>query len=187
MFERFTDRARVAVTAAEGHARRFGHAWVGTEHLPLGLTEGDGVAARALSEVGLRSHPVSSGQSSIRSAAVSIQRCLRARWVARSRWMGPPTSRSRLASRRRSERASARPCPSEQVATAPVGTGRTEPADVYRAAVPDAEVARCPGCREPLAPNLGADVMPAVGELERLFTVAHCRACGHVLAVLPDG
>ena len=46
--------------------------------------------------------------------------------------------------------------------------------------------ARCPGCHEPLAANLGAEVMPSVGEVERLFVIAYCRICGHTLTVLPD-
>ena len=75
---------------------------------------------------------------------------------------------------------------SEQAKTAPKDADRNEPADLSLLGVPDTDVARCPGCGEPLAPNLGADVMPSVGEVERQFTVAYCRACGHVLAVLPD-
>ena len=52
MFERFTDRARAAVTGAEAHARRLGHPYVGTEHALLSLSAGGGVAARALTQVG---------------------------------------------------------------------------------------------------------------------------------------
>ena len=37
MFERFTDRARHAVVAAQEEARRLGHTYIGTEHLLLGL------------------------------------------------------------------------------------------------------------------------------------------------------
>ena len=46
--------------------------------------------------------------------------------------------------------------------------------------------ARCPGCHEPLATNRGAEFMPSVGEVERLFVIAYCRICGHTLTVLPD-
>jgi ATP-dependent Clp protease ATP-binding subunit ClpC len=49
MFERFTDRARRVVVLAQEEARMLNHAYIGTEHLLLGLIhEGGGVAARAL-------------------------------------------------------------------------------------------------------------------------------------------
>lgn len=48
-FERFTERARKVLTYAQEEAHRFGHNYIGTEHLLLGLVrEGDGVAARVL-------------------------------------------------------------------------------------------------------------------------------------------
>jgi ATP-dependent Clp protease ATP-binding subunit ClpC len=54
MFERFTERARRAVTLAGEEARRLDHNWIGTEHLLLGLIrEDDGVAARALESLGI--------------------------------------------------------------------------------------------------------------------------------------
>jgi ATP-dependent Clp protease ATP-binding subunit ClpC len=54
MFERFTDRARRVVVAAQGEARALGHDYIGTEHLLLGLIhEGDGMAARALESLGI--------------------------------------------------------------------------------------------------------------------------------------
>jgi len=52
MFERFSDRARVAVATAKSEAERLGHGYVGTQHLLLALSQGDGIAARALKEVG---------------------------------------------------------------------------------------------------------------------------------------
>lgn len=49
MFERFTDRARRVVVLAQNEARALNHAFIGTEHLLLGLIqEGEGVAAKAL-------------------------------------------------------------------------------------------------------------------------------------------
>lgn len=52
--ERFTDRARKALGAAEAAARGFGHPWVGTEHLLLGLSRiGEGVAEVLLTAAGL--------------------------------------------------------------------------------------------------------------------------------------
>jgi ATP-dependent Clp protease ATP-binding subunit ClpC len=52
-FEKFTERARKVLTLAQEEAQRFGHNYVGTEHLLLGLIrEGDGVAARVLNNLG---------------------------------------------------------------------------------------------------------------------------------------
>jgi ATP-dependent Clp protease ATP-binding subunit ClpA len=53
MFERFTDRARGATVAAQVAARRLGHGHIGTEHLLLGLLEGDGIAAQVLGGLGV--------------------------------------------------------------------------------------------------------------------------------------
>ncbi len=55
MFERFTDRARRVVVLAQEEARQLNHNYVGTEHLLLGLIhEDDGVAAQALTALGIR-------------------------------------------------------------------------------------------------------------------------------------
>jgi ATP-dependent Clp protease ATP-binding subunit ClpC len=54
MFERFTDRARRVVVLAQAEARALDHNYIGTEHILLGmLSEGEGVAARALQELGI--------------------------------------------------------------------------------------------------------------------------------------
>ncbi len=54
MFERYTDRARLAVVLAQAEAGHLGHDYVGTEHLLLGLIqEGSGIAARALAALGV--------------------------------------------------------------------------------------------------------------------------------------
>ncbi len=54
MFERFTGRARRVVASAQEEARLLNHNYIGTEHLLLGLVrDGDGVAARALAELGI--------------------------------------------------------------------------------------------------------------------------------------
>jgi len=54
LFQRFTDRARRVVHLAKEEAWLLGHGYVGTEHLLLGmLYEGNGVAARALSSLGV--------------------------------------------------------------------------------------------------------------------------------------
>jgi ATP-dependent Clp protease ATP-binding subunit ClpA len=54
MLERFTDRARQVVALAQDEARRLDHNYIGTEHLLLGLiSEGEGVAARALESLGI--------------------------------------------------------------------------------------------------------------------------------------
>jgi ATP-dependent Clp protease ATP-binding subunit ClpA len=53
MFERFTDRARNVAVDAQAAARRLGHGHIGTEHLLLGLLQGDGIAARVLGGLGV--------------------------------------------------------------------------------------------------------------------------------------
>jgi ATP-dependent Clp protease ATP-binding subunit ClpA len=54
MFERFTDRARRVVVLAQEEARQLNHNYVGTEHILIGLIqEGDGVAAQALTALGI--------------------------------------------------------------------------------------------------------------------------------------
>jgi ATP-dependent Clp protease ATP-binding subunit ClpC len=57
MFERFTERGRRVIVLAHEEARLLDHAWIGTEHLLLGLLrDGDGIAARALTELGVSLH-----------------------------------------------------------------------------------------------------------------------------------
>ena len=52
--ERFTERARSALSAASDEARKLGHNYVGTEHLLLGLFEpAGGLAAQVLGEAGI--------------------------------------------------------------------------------------------------------------------------------------
>jgi len=52
MYEKFTDRARKAMTLANQEARRLGHEYVGTEHILLGLIkENTGVAANVLTNL----------------------------------------------------------------------------------------------------------------------------------------
>jgi ATP-dependent Clp protease ATP-binding subunit ClpC len=54
MFERFTDRARRVVVLAQQEARMLDHNYIGTEHILLALIrEGDGVAAKALTAMGI--------------------------------------------------------------------------------------------------------------------------------------
>jgi ATP-dependent Clp protease ATP-binding subunit ClpC len=54
MFERFTDRARRVLVYAQDESRELNQAFIGTEHILLGLIrEGDGVAARALDAAGI--------------------------------------------------------------------------------------------------------------------------------------
>ena len=59
MFERFTDRARRVVVLAQEEARMLNHNYIGTEHILLGLvSEGDGVAAKALESLGIAAEGV---------------------------------------------------------------------------------------------------------------------------------
>ena len=54
MFERFTDRARRVIVLAQEEARMLNHNYIGTEHILLGLiSEGEGVAAKALESMGI--------------------------------------------------------------------------------------------------------------------------------------
>ncbi len=59
MIDRFTEKARNAITLAVDAAEALEHSYVGTEHLLLGLLqEGTGVAARVLEECGVREEKV---------------------------------------------------------------------------------------------------------------------------------
>ena len=54
MFERFTDRARRVIVLAQEEAKMLNHNYIGTEHILLGLIhEGEGVAAKALDQLGI--------------------------------------------------------------------------------------------------------------------------------------
>ena len=53
-FDMFTERARKVLRLAQEEAQRFQHDYIGTEHLLLGLLrEGEGVAAKVLSNLGV--------------------------------------------------------------------------------------------------------------------------------------
>jgi ATP-dependent Clp protease ATP-binding subunit ClpC len=59
VFERFTDAARAVIVLAQQEARSFNHAYIGTEHLLLGLLdERNGVAANALGTLGVSTENV---------------------------------------------------------------------------------------------------------------------------------
>ena len=54
MFGRFTERAQKVLALAQEEAVRLGHNNIGTEHILLGLIrEGEGIAAKALTALGL--------------------------------------------------------------------------------------------------------------------------------------
>lgn len=53
MFERFTDRARRVIVLAQDAAREMGHQQIKPGHLLVGLTVGDGVAAKAMAQAGV--------------------------------------------------------------------------------------------------------------------------------------
>jgi len=53
-FDRFNDQAKRVLALAQDEAIRFGHNYIGTEHLLLGLVrEGESVAARVLHSLGI--------------------------------------------------------------------------------------------------------------------------------------
>ncbi len=57
--DRFTEKAKAALNAAQEAASELGHSYVGSEHLLLGLArEGSGVAARVLRDAGLSSETI---------------------------------------------------------------------------------------------------------------------------------
>lgn len=58
-FDKFTERARKVLSFAQEEAQRFQHNYIGTEHLLLGLVrEGEGVAAKVLSNLGIELYRV---------------------------------------------------------------------------------------------------------------------------------
>ena len=60
-FDRFTQRARKVLSLAQEEAQRFQHNYIGTEHILLGLVrEGEGVAAKVLSTMGVELNRVRS-------------------------------------------------------------------------------------------------------------------------------
>ena len=60
-FEKFSERARKVLSLAQEEAQRFNHNYIGTEHLLLGLVrEGEGVAAKVLSNLGVELNKVRS-------------------------------------------------------------------------------------------------------------------------------
>jgi ATP-dependent Clp protease ATP-binding subunit ClpC len=66
MFEKFTDRARRVIVLAKEEATALNHSYIGTEHLLLGLIrDGDGIAARALTSMGI-------GLAAVRQAVLDI-------------------------------------------------------------------------------------------------------------------
>ncbi len=59
MFGRFTERAQKVLALAQEEALRLGHNNIGTEHILLGIVrEGDGIAAKALSALGLSTEKI---------------------------------------------------------------------------------------------------------------------------------
>ena len=57
MNERFTERAQQAIILSQQYAAQLRHNYVGTEHLLLGLLqEGEGIAAKALGNLGIEIH-----------------------------------------------------------------------------------------------------------------------------------
>ncbi|MBB5175014.1 ATP-dependent protease ATP-binding subunit ClpC [Texcoconibacillus texcoconensis] len=66
MFGRFTERAQKVLALAQEEAMRLGHNNIGTEHVLLGLVnEGEGIAAKALSALGLESDKIQSEVESL--------------------------------------------------------------------------------------------------------------------------
>ena len=65
-FDKFTERARKVLSFSQEEAQRFGHDYIGTEHLLLGLLrERDGVAANVLRSLGVELEAVRNAVESI--------------------------------------------------------------------------------------------------------------------------
>ncbi len=78
-FERFTDRAKKVLTLAQEEAERSHHSYIGTEHLLLGLLrEGEGLAAKALNNLGIEINKVRSTIESVlgRNERIIIQQII---------------------------------------------------------------------------------------------------------------
>src|SRR5689334_8890729 len=60
-FDKFTERAKKVLVLSQTEAKRFNHNYIGTEHLLLGLAaEGEGIAAKVLSNLGVELNKVRS-------------------------------------------------------------------------------------------------------------------------------
>ncbi len=78
-FERFSDRAKKLLTLAQEEAERSHHSYIGTEHLLLGLLrEGEGLAAKALNNLGIEINKVRSTIESVlgRNERIIIQQII---------------------------------------------------------------------------------------------------------------
>jgi ATP-dependent Clp protease ATP-binding subunit ClpC len=65
-FERLTEQAKLVLSRAQDEARRAGHGYIGTEHLLLALVgQEDGIAARALGNLGIEDRKIRDTMASI--------------------------------------------------------------------------------------------------------------------------
>jgi len=226
MFERFTDRARMAVTSAQEEARSLRHGYVGTEHLLLALSAGEGVGARALLQVGFdrarfegavldvvgRGHTAPPGhipftprakkalEEGLRQSHAWDHEAIGTEHLVIGLLRDDTSLGTKLLAEQHvsltkveaavmqllTEQGTAINIPHDTARTGTIELEAQEPAPPIPTAPLETQMARCPSCSEPLASNLAADIVPSVGEIERTFAVAYCRACGHTLAVLPD-
>ena len=86
MTDRFTAKAKQAITLAVEAAESLGHNYVGTEHLLLGLIqEGTGVASRVLLECGVEEEKVLELVSQLLTSNSRVSGC----------WDGLPTRQER--------------------------------------------------------------------------------------------
>ncbi len=75
-YDRFSERAKSALTLAQGEAEKSHHSYIGTEHILLGLLrEGDGLAAQVLADLGVEIDKVRSTIESVlgRNQGVIVQ------------------------------------------------------------------------------------------------------------------
>ena len=217
MFERFTDRARRVLVLAQEQARLLNHNFIGTEHILLGLIqEGDGIAAKALEQLGIGLEPVREKVEQIVHPAAS--------WSTGSPPFTPRAKKVLELSLREALQLGHNYIGTEHlllgllregegVATQVLVNLGAELVVVRQQVIrlisgyqsPQAEGAgevsiigerdgpRCPACRLPLDGHVGYRVLPVppVGESETSDPIdvifVYCRRCGVLIAHTPAG
>ena len=154
----FTPRAKRTMEQALRQALAWGHNYIGTEHLLVGLVADDGaLATKLLAEGGV-------DQAMVNAKVLELLKGIGATPEPPTKsWRLPETVRRQIG---------------RMIHDTDVGADVLAPGPV--------EGPVCPSCGAGLGDNLAADVIPAVGPIERIFVVAYCRGCGHTLNILPD-
>jgi ATP-dependent Clp protease ATP-binding subunit ClpC len=211
LFERFTDRARRVVVLAQEEARLLNHNYIGTEHILLGLIhEGEGVAAKALEQLGISLEAVRTQVEEIIGHGGSspsghipftprakkvLELSLREALQLSHNYIG--TEHVLLGLAREGEGVAAQVLVKQGATLDAVRGAVLKLLEGYTGEVAQPEAAPatepaqwpvCPRCRRPLAETVGyrvLDVPRASGEGEsRAVTFAFCQQCGTWLGAL---